>query len=176
MKHFKLIPLVCISIFCLVLLVASLQPGQLDSLGAVDFGFVWFIGLLLIVGIITFFSSDRKTKFRSVVILLLTIFLLHFNIPQKVGFAFSYLEFQKAVTASYNLEGQKIGLYKIIATSSNLESSAGIHFLTFSYFDSATSNYGFAYKPNLNNQKNPFGAYRYDRIFGDWYIFKGATC
>jgi hypothetical protein len=185
MKYLKLASLVSISIFCLILLVVDIQPGQLGGLLTQNYGFV----LLLLTATVTFVLCEisqrflvtvpntiRKPNFWSLVILLVTVFLINFNVPAKAGFALSYPEFQKAVTMFSGQTGKNIGLYKIQAVSSNLKNSGGVHFLTFSYWDTVTANYGFAYKPDLQSQKNPFGAYEYEQIFGDWYIFHGVTC
>jgi hypothetical protein len=104
------------------------------------------------------------------------VFLLHFHVPAKAGFIFSYSGFQEAVATFPDRESKNIGLYKIEAMSSITQQKEGIYFLVYTYFDTATANYGFVYKPDLSDRKAPFGAYKYDRIVNDWYIFHGATC
>jgi hypothetical protein len=119
----------------------------------------------------------------ALLILLVTVLLLHFNVPAKAGFMLSYSGFQEAVAALPDRESKDIGLYKIEAMSSVTQQKEGIYFLVHTYFDTVTANYGFVYQPNLkqdnadrSDRKAPFGAYEYKHIVNDWYIFHGATC
>lgn len=208
MKYFKLAPLIYISIFCLISLVTAIQPGKPDSLFAENILFSYFCSLLLsaavavsfilllIAGLIFVLPKTKisqrfhhpirtsiKPNLLALTISLVTGFLLYSQAPAKAGFALSYPEFQKAVIRSsdtkfVNGEGKNIGLYKLEAVSPNLKNSGGVHFLTFTYYDTVTANYGFAYKPfgAKLEEKKPFGAIEYVHIFGDWYIFHGVTC
>jgi hypothetical protein len=190
MKHFKLVPLFSISVFCLILLVAALQPGRLGNLLTENDSFILFCGSLLLTAAVTFILSKfsqrffesapttiRKPNLWSLLILLVTVFFINLQVPAKAGFALSYPQFQQAINTFSSQKGKNIGLYKIEAVSSNLKRSEGVHFLTFTYWaSSVTANYGFAYKPDRQNQKSLFGAYEYEQVFGDWYIFHGTTC
>jgi hypothetical protein len=206
MKYLKLVPLVYICIYSLISLVVAVQPGKLAGLFTENILPYTFFGLLLLIAATVSFvlllisavsfafpkiskrfnhlvPTTVKTNLLALAILFATGFLLYFQVPAKAGFALSYPEFQKAVTtysdAHYSGEkGKNLGLYKLESAHSNLKNSGGIYFLTFTYYDTITANYGFVYKPFVGQSKTkkPFGANDYVHIFGDWYIFHGATC
>ncbi len=206
MRYLKLAPLIYISIYSLISIVVDIQPGKLGSLFTENFIPYMFFGLLLLISATVSFVwllilavrfalskiskrlrhlalTNVKANLLALVILFASGFLLYFQVPAKAGFALSYPEFQKAVTtysdAHYSGgKGKNIGLYKLESAHSNLKNSGGIYFLTFTYYDTITANYGFVYKPFVGQSKakKPFGANDYVHIFGDWYIFHGATC
>lgn len=201
MKFFKFMPLGYISILCPILLAIAVQPGGIDSLFTDHIGLSLLCGVLLLVAILAslifllksiltlLISKNNKRYYRpsttittiklnviSLLVLLGTVSLINLQVPAKIGFAISYSRFQQTVAARSNQRGKNIGLYNIKDVSSNFDKSESVYFLTLTYYDTATANYGFVYKPNRQTRKNPFGAQAYEKVVGDWYIFHGGTC
>jgi hypothetical protein len=198
MKYFKWLPLVLISSISCFHLITSIQPGKLEYFLEEQPGLMlasYLIGLLFFLAVAASFLVFKFRKQAShqvpallrrpynwaMVILLATVFLLYFQVPAKLAFAFSYPGFQEALARPASQRDQTIGLYKVEAVQKT--PSGEVFFPTANFWaSSVTSWHGFVYKPNRQRSNDTascgarFGAHTYTHLFGDWYIFHGTTC
>jgi hypothetical protein len=199
MKYLKWLPLVLISNISFFDLITSLQPGKLEyfleeqTLLVLASHWICLLFFLAVATTFLIFKFRKKTSDKvpmllrrpnnwSMVILLVTIFLMYFHVPAKLAFAFSYSGFQEAIAMPASQRERTIGLYKVEAVQKN--PSGEVFFPTYNFWASTvTSWHGFVYKPNPQRSTksascgaNRYGAHTYTHMFGDWYIFHGTTC
>jgi hypothetical protein len=199
MKYLKWLPFSLISSISFFDLIMSPQPGKLEYFLEEQTLLVLashLISLLFFLSMATTFLvfKFRKRTFSkapmllrrpnnwAMVIFLVTTFLMYFHVPAKLAFAFSYSDFQEAISMPASQQDKKIGFYKVEAIHKN--SSGEIFFPTYNFWaSSVTSWHGFVYKPNPRRSnkrtscgENRYGAHTYAHMFGDWYTFHGTTC
>lgn len=198
MNYFKWFPLVLMSSISSFYLILSLQPGRFEHfvndhillfLISCLIGFLFFLAVVATFVVFKFRRRAsgkvpillRRPNSWAIVIWLMTVFMMDFDIPERLAFAFSYTGFQEAIVMPTNQQGKTIGLFKVGLVERT--PSGEVFFQTYTYWTGGnTSWHGFVYQPDfkLSNNSAPcgarFGAHTYIRLFGNWHIFHGSTC
>jgi hypothetical protein len=126
---------------------------------------------------------DRLSLRRVLVLpalVVMTVALLYFQIPLRIGFAAARTGFQSHAAAAPPSDwgGKwlgKVGIYQVDAYAA--DPRGGVYFRTGTAQDGMgpdLMSYGFAYRPNPTG--TPFGRarYRMGRLTGDWYWFAAS--
>lgn len=114
----------------------------------------------------------------SGLVMFITMALLSFGVPQRIGFALCYTGFQDLVDEGEAQQWQRedlnmqVGPYRVDRYAKDRR--GGVFLRTYVGFDGIgpdQMSYGFAFRPN--RQGTPFGnaGYRRWRLFGEWYFF-----
>jgi hypothetical protein len=179
------------SIFSLGL---SVWPGKLSEavFTAVLFGaltaIVWIpVGAAVLIGVAVILGRRRRSGELAPIswiepimagfVLLVSLGLLFFNVPRRLGFALSRAQFESQIAAapksSHGVSlDKRLGVYQVDRYAT--DPRGGTYFRVFEGSDGIgpdTMSYGFVKTPNTEG--TPFGAahYRYRRLIGDWYWF-----
>lgn len=178
------------SLGAVLLLTLAIWPGLL---GDVVFGFpllivflpllgIWF---LMLVALAVFDlqggwqpTNRRRWGLWSATVMFATLALLSLHVPERIGIAGTYVEFDglaHGLLAKHPVEiakGTRVGPYVIEDYAE--DERGGVYFRTHIGPDGIgpdTMSYGFVYQPN--SKGSPFGnaGYRFRKLFGDWYAF-----
>lgn len=184
---------------CVLLFLVDIVPGKISSLLLESPGWLLVTIAVIALGLVLLTIAwllwtvvqlvRRKVKFGikrvylpaiSLLIVIVTCLSITFHVPTKLAFVASYPQFQRAIVADAVQSGSRVGLFRIESvTYPSKKGQDGVHFKLLSTWSGATSNYGISYRPNLKQERMPYGfisAQSYDRIWGNWYIFQAGEC
>jgi hypothetical protein len=184
---------------CVLLLGVDIIPGKVSSLFLELPGWILIAIAIVVIFMILLTIAwlvwsviqliRRRVKLStkrfyepliSLLMVILTCVALSLHVPTKLAFLVSYPQFQRAIVPAAVESGSRVGLFRIESVtypSKNLKD--GVHFQLLSTWSGATSTYGISYRPNLQNERMPYGFISkqgYDRIWGNWYIFQATEC